>query len=229
MQNDPQEAIKISLNTMHLVTEIKDFAVTKYETGNPLSDHKAKFLELAHKIGFHFDVENGEKITKYKYSNVDNLKISDIENDIGHHIKEWIFNPEDFKIFTTFQTNPHTVKIIEKISINSKKLLFLLRFIYQIKIVYDGYTMLFHKSGNDLKLEYKNKRIIWSDGVIQIRNESYPLTVRSALQKQSVDKIIKDPFIGDEIIRVVCETSPKDRIMRIVTFDYMKKIIFSGV
>jgi hypothetical protein len=214
---------------MHLVTEIKDFAIVRYETGNPLSDHKAKLLDLAYKIGFHFEIENCEKITKYKGTDVDNLKISDIENDINDQIKEWIFDSDDFQISNSYETNPHTIKIIEKISINPRKLIFLLSFLYQIKIIYDDYSMLFHRNGNDLNLEYKNKKVIWKNGIIQIRNESYPLTVRSALQNKSVSNIIKDSFIGDEIIRVVCETSPKDRIMRIVTFNYMKKINFSGV
>ena len=118
--------------------------------------------------------------------------------------------------------------VIERMGLSARRLLLLLEVMHYVAYD-DGKGVLeASRSYRTCTVTYRNGPMRWRDGIVSMRHKLLPTSISTSMTGKRVGDIIGDPIVADRPIRRMCDISPREGVLRIVTMDAGLSILQQG-
>lgn len=143
----------------------------------------------------------------------------------AQHMDEWLRKEGDAPSHPPLSLPMGLPDMMRAMGIGVARVSALLEVLHAVHVTSGDATIRLYRSGRLCRGTYRRGRLSWTDGIVTVPGGLLPRSVRSALVGEPLGRLVDDPILADQRIRLVCATSPRDGLQRIVTMDEGRRIV----
>jgi len=118
--------------------------------------------------------------------------------------------------------------VIDRMGVSATRVLLLLEVMHYVAYRDGGSVLEASRTYRTCTVTYRRGPMRWRDGIVSMRHRLLPSSLSTSMTGKRIGDIIDDPIVADRPIRRMCDVSPREGMLRIVTMDAGLSILEQG-